>query len=78
VRGPLFGLIVWTTSYFGLLPALGILTSAEKHPVRRSGLMIVAHLVWGWVLAMLLETFLSDQKKAAAFHTSPGSEKDQA
>jgi len=71
IRGPLFGLIVWLTSYFGLLPALGILSSADKHPVRRSGLMIAAHLVWGWTLAMLLETFLGDRKEtSAAFHTS--------
>ncbi|HEX8373217.1 MAG TPA: DUF1440 domain-containing protein [Chthoniobacterales bacterium] len=71
LRGPLFGLIVWTTSYFGLLPALGILSSAKEHPIRRSGLMIAAHLVWGWVMATLLETFLSDRKEGEpGFHTS--------
>ena len=75
IRGPIFGMIVWLTSYFGLLPALGILRSAEKHPARRNGLMILAHLIWGWMLGLLLETFLSDEK---AFHTSIGAKKDQA
>ena len=73
LRGPLFGLFVWLTSYFGLLPALGILKSAEKHPARRNLLMILAHLVWGLFLGLLLETFLRDQRKsAAAFGESNG------
>ncbi|MEO7933161.1 MAG: DUF6789 family protein [Chthoniobacterales bacterium] len=76
-RGLIFGMLVWLTSYFGLLPALGILSPAEKHPVRRSGLMIVAHLVWGWLLAMLLDTFLNDRRETeAAFHTSPRASQD--
>ena len=65
IRGPLFGIAVWVTSYFGLLPALGILKSAEKHPARRSALMIVAHLIWGWTLASLLDTFLRDHRNIA-------------
>ncbi len=76
-RGPLFGLLVWLTSYFGLLPALGILSSPGRHPVRRSGLMIAAHLIWGWMLAILLDTFLNDRTETStAFHTSPRSSRD--
>lgn len=79
IRGPLFGIVVWLSSYFGILPALGILSSAEKHPIRRSGLMILAHLVWGWAVAVLLETLLSDQKRpATAFHSSERSDRDAA
>jgi uncharacterized membrane protein YagU involved in acid resistance len=48
--GVAFGLSVWAGSYLGLLPATGLLTSAVKHPVRRSLLMIGAHVVWGAAL----------------------------
>jgi uncharacterized membrane protein YagU involved in acid resistance len=50
VKGIAWGLIVWTGSYLGLLPALGILTPATQHPARRSALMIVAHVIWGAAL----------------------------
>ena len=48
--GILYGLAVWSGSYLGLLPALGILPPATRHPRRRNALMIVAHLVWGGAL----------------------------
>lgn len=71
VAGPLFGLVVWTTSYLGLLPGLRVLTPATRHPLRRSGLMIAAHLVWGWCLAMIYEALVSDLWRGnAAFHAS--------
>jgi hypothetical protein len=47
--GALYGVLVWTVSYFGWIPAAGILKSADHHPVRRNLLMIAAHLVWGSV-----------------------------
>jgi putative membrane protein len=53
LRGALFGLFVWTGSYLGLLPALGILPPATRHPPHRNALMIGAHLVWGGALALL-------------------------
>lgn len=75
--GPLYGLIVWTVSYLGLLPSLRVLTPATRHPLRRSGLMIVAHLVWGWCLAMIYETLVSDLWEAnAAFDASPQPHRD--
>jgi uncharacterized membrane protein YagU involved in acid resistance len=54
-KGILFGLLVWAGSYLVLLPALGILRSATKHPLRRNALMISAHAVWGAVLGLLTE-----------------------
>ncbi len=57
LSGLLYGLVVWAGSYLGLLPALGILTPASKHPARRNALMIVAHLVWGAVLGVLVQRF---------------------
>jgi uncharacterized membrane protein YagU involved in acid resistance len=48
--GVVYGLGVWTVSYLGLLPGLGILTPATEHPARRNALMIAAHVVWGAAL----------------------------
>jgi uncharacterized membrane protein YagU involved in acid resistance len=56
-RGIIYGLIVWAGSYFGLLPALGIMRPATKHPARRNLVMILAHLVWGSALAIFQDLF---------------------
>jgi uncharacterized membrane protein YagU involved in acid resistance len=77
VRGPLFGLLVWTVSYLGLLPGLRVLTPATEHPLRRSALMIAAHLVWGWFLAMIYQVLFSDLwRESTAFHVSPRPHQD--
>ena len=47
LKGAAFGLGVWSVSYLGLMPALGVLSPATEHPGRRNALMIAAHLVWG-------------------------------
>lgn len=52
-RGVAYGIAVWTVSYLGILPALGLLSPAPEHPRRRSALMIAAHLVWGAAMGML-------------------------
>lgn len=49
-----YGLVVWTVSYLGLLPALGILRPATEHPERRNALMIAAHVVWGSVTGLIV------------------------
>lgn len=54
-RGVGFGLAVWAVSYLGLLPALGLLPPATKHPARRNALMIAAHVVFGAALGLLAE-----------------------
>jgi putative membrane protein len=53
--GSLYGLLVWTASYLGWLPAVGILAPATRHPARRNALMIVAHLIWSATLGLLVE-----------------------
>jgi uncharacterized membrane protein YagU involved in acid resistance len=50
-----FGLGVWTASYLGFLPALGVLSPATRHPARRNALMIAAHVVWGGTLGGLMQ-----------------------
>lgn len=50
LKGTLTGIAIWTGSYLGWLPAMGILTPATQHPWRRNLLMIVAHVIWGVTL----------------------------
>jgi putative membrane protein len=59
VKGALFGMLVWTVSYLGVLPVAHVFPPATKQPRRRNELMIVAHLVWGISLALMAER-LSD------------------
>ena len=53
VSGIAYGLVVWSVSYLGLLPALGLFRPAGDQPARRNALMIVAHIIWGAVLGSL-------------------------
>src|SRR4051812_11813136 len=51
VGGAAAGGAVWLGSYMGWLPALGVLKSATKQPLRRDAVMLGAHFVWGWATA---------------------------
>ena len=53
-KGIVWGLIVWATSYLGLLPATGLHEPATRHPRERNILMILAHVIWGASLGLLL------------------------
>jgi uncharacterized membrane protein YagU involved in acid resistance len=77
VRGAVFGLAVWTVSYLGLLPGIGLLPSATRQPVRRSALMIAAHLVWGVALSWLTHT-LRAKGPAARARTSRSARRAQS
>ncbi|MDB5416870.1 MAG: hypothetical protein JWP50_289 [Phenylobacterium sp.] len=55
--GAAYGVFVWAASYFGWVPALGVLAPATAHPARRNMLMIAAHLVWGGATAASLRVF---------------------
>ena len=58
--GAAAGVAIWAGSYFGWVPALGILKPASEHPGRRNALMIAVHLVWGAATALTLrELFLA-------------------
>lgn len=50
VKGAGFGLFVWTFSYLGLLPALGVRSRAPNMPLSRNLFMILNHIVWGMTL----------------------------
>jgi uncharacterized membrane protein YagU involved in acid resistance len=53
--GVVFALSVWTSSYLGWIPASRLSPPATDEPARRNFLMIAAHLVWGSVLALLVQ-----------------------
>jgi uncharacterized membrane protein YagU involved in acid resistance len=69
--GALAGAAVWLASYMGWIPAVGILDPATRHPGRRNGLMIAAHLVWGWSTAAAM------RELAAARETMLGTGPDK-
>jgi uncharacterized membrane protein YagU involved in acid resistance len=79
IKGPIFGALVWLVSYLGLLPLAGILESGTKHPASRNWLMIAAHLVWGFFVALFVETVLGEEQKksGALFSGSPLPQKDR-
>ena len=47
LKGTLFGLGVWASSYMGWIPAFGLRANAYQMPAKRNGLMILAHIIWG-------------------------------
>ena len=51
--------------YLRLLPAVGILEPATKHPPSRNFLMIAVHLVWGLVVGVFVDTLLAEKKRTA-------------
>ena len=69
--GAAYGLLVWTVSYFGIMPGLRILQPARNHPLRRNWLMIVAHLVWGSTMATTLRELELAQQDVFASDFAP-------
>ncbi len=49
-RGIAFGCLVWAGSYLGWLQAAGFRAAADGQSLRRNGMMLAAHVVWGWTL----------------------------
>ncbi|HEY7161441.1 MAG TPA: hypothetical protein VH815_09280 [Acidobacteriota bacterium] len=54
VKGSLFGLLVWVSSYFGWLPATNILPAYKEHP-KRHAMMAASHVVWGTAMAYIFQ-----------------------
>jgi hypothetical protein len=52
--GVAFALFVWTVSYMGWVPALGVLPPATEDRPGRPATMIIAHVVFGLVLGSLV------------------------
>jgi hypothetical protein len=62
--GLVIGVALWAGSYFGLLPALGLLRPASEHPARRNAMMLGAHLIWGTCLCLLHRMLLDDSRRS--------------
>lgn len=60
LKGNVFGLAVWATSYLGLLPAMNMPSTAPKETPHRNLLMIGAHLIWGTTLGLTAHLFGGD------------------
>jgi uncharacterized membrane protein YagU involved in acid resistance len=80
LKAVLFGLGVWSVSYLGIFPALGVLTPATEHPPRRNALMIAAHVVWGLALGTLAKLLIVETRQDAqqAFGTTTRPHRDVA
>lgn len=61
LRGVAYGLGVWTVSYLGLLPGLGVLRPATEHPPERNALMVAAHVIWGAALGVLADRMAEER-----------------
>ena len=72
--GAAAGVAVWLASYMGWIPAMNILEPATGHPRRRNGLMIGAHLVWGWWTAAAMRELVDARETILG----PGPDKDAA
>ncbi|NLE53132.1 MAG: DUF1440 domain-containing protein [Chloroflexi bacterium] len=62
-KGVVYGLLIWTGSYLGWIPAVGLLEPATEHPKQRNMLMIAAHLVWGATMAALYGMWRDNERK---------------
>jgi putative membrane protein len=65
-RGAIYGLLVWAAYYLGILPATGLYRPPQAEPLRRHGMMIMAHLVWGITLGLLFGQMTARQRRRQA------------
>ena len=47
-----YGLAVWSGSYLGWVPGMGLMSPATRQPVSRNTMMIASHVVWGIALGL--------------------------
>ncbi|HET9014261.1 MAG TPA: DUF6789 family protein [Thermomicrobiaceae bacterium] len=46
-----YGMLLWAVSYLGIMPGLGLHRPATRDSLSKQGVMVAAHLVYGFVLA---------------------------
>jgi uncharacterized membrane protein YagU involved in acid resistance len=61
--GIVYGLGVWTASYLGWVPAVGLHRPATEEPADRNLLMLTAHVVWGGTLGLLTHMALQGPRQ---------------
>lgn len=52
--GAAMGLLVWSASYLGWLPAVNLFPSATDKSARQNSLMIASHVIWGAAFGSLV------------------------
>jgi uncharacterized membrane protein YagU involved in acid resistance len=52
--GVIYGLTVWSVSYLGFLPAIGLRHHAKNDHQHRTAMMLAAHVVWGATLGLIV------------------------
>jgi hypothetical protein len=57
VSGAGFGMAVWATSYYGWVPALGLMKPPHRDRPMRPASMVAAHLLFGCSLGAFVEGF---------------------
>jgi hypothetical protein len=72
--GVVFASAIWAVSYAGLAPILGLMPPPQKDRVGRPLSMIAAHLVYGTVLAFLVDRFSRRRAGSAAKPARPPAE----
>lgn len=55
LKGWAHAMMYWACSYLGWLPVSNIFPAAADQPRRRNAVMIVGHLLWGTIVAMLAD-----------------------
>lgn len=69
--GPGYGILVWAASYFGWIPGFSVLEPATRHPWRRNGLMLAAHVVWGATTALTIRELQRAEAEVFAGRSAP-------
>ena len=64
--GAAAGVAVWTGSYLGWIPTVGLLRPATAHPARRNRMMLAAHLVWGAATALAFQELVRERESLFA------------
>jgi hypothetical protein len=67
-QGAGFGTLVWAASYFGWLPALGIVRPQGDYPIRKNIILGLSHLVWGATTGLAFYRF----QRSSFFHRPTG------
>lgn len=65
VKGILFGILVWAISYLGWQPLFHFREQAPREPLRRNGMMIAAHFIFGISTALLTGRVPFEQQQQA-------------
>lgn len=60
-HGIAYGLLVWGISYLALLPSLELYKPIKKEPMKRTLLMVAAHVVWGASLGLMEKIFKNEK-----------------